>query len=311
MKSIYMDIVKYNMLLTSELIKVMKILEENDIKAIAFKGPTLAQLAYGDVTLRQYVDLDILIKEKDLEKVYDVLVCNNFNSMVKKEFINNKLFLEKNSDITFVNENNGINIEIHWKLFRTKFSSNLNNENFFDGKHKIKINNYDINVFNAEILLVYLCMHGSKHKWERIEWISDIDKLLSKEQNINWKVVLEIAKSYNCLKMLYLGLYVSYLLFDTAISNINGKELEKQTYKNMINHIFKEITNINYLRSETDKNLDSIKFHYHLNETFFEKIKFLKKTFLEISDNDTKNFNSNSLITHYIMKSIRLIKKYI
>ncbi len=311
MKSIYMNIVKQNMLMTSELIKVLKLLEENDIEAIPFKGPILSELAYGDVISRQYVDLDILIKEKDLEKVYDLLVCNNFNSMVKKEFINNKLFLEKNSDITFVNENNGINIEIHWKLFRTKFSSKLNNENFFDGKHKIKINNDDINVFNAEILLVYLCMHGSKHKWERIEWISDIDKLLSKEQNINWKVVLEIAKSSSCLKMLYLGLYISYLLFDTSISNINGKELEKQTYKNMINHIFKEITNINNLRAETDKNLDSIKFHYHLNETFFEKIKFLKKTFLEISDNDTKNFNSNNILFHYIIKLKRLFKKYL
>ena len=58
------------MLLTSELIKIMKLLEENDIKAIAFKGPTLAQLAYGDVTLRQYVDLDLLV-ELDLEHIQD------------------------------------------------------------------------------------------------------------------------------------------------------------------------------------------------------------------------------------------------
>lgn len=62
----YMNIVKHNMLLTSELIKIMKLLEENDIEAVSFKGPILAQLAYPDITLRQYADLDILIKKEDV-----------------------------------------------------------------------------------------------------------------------------------------------------------------------------------------------------------------------------------------------------
>ena len=56
-----MDIVKYNMLLTSELIKIMKILEENDIKAIAFKGPPLAQPPSDDLTLRHSVHLALLV----------------------------------------------------------------------------------------------------------------------------------------------------------------------------------------------------------------------------------------------------------
>ena len=67
-----MDIVKQNMLMTSELIKVLKILEENNIEAISFKGPVLSQLAYGDVVSRQYCDLDILINIKDFESVVNL-----------------------------------------------------------------------------------------------------------------------------------------------------------------------------------------------------------------------------------------------
>ena len=72
MKQHYMDIVKQNMLMTSELIKVLKILEENNIEAISFKGPVLSQLAYGDVVSRQYCDLDILINIKDFESVVNL-----------------------------------------------------------------------------------------------------------------------------------------------------------------------------------------------------------------------------------------------
>ena len=73
MKQTYMDIVKQNMLMTSELIKVMKLFKENDIESIAFKGPTLSQNAYGNISLRQYCDLDILLKKDDVYKVYDLL----------------------------------------------------------------------------------------------------------------------------------------------------------------------------------------------------------------------------------------------
>ena len=51
------------MLMSAELIRIMKLLEKNDIKALAFKGPVLSQMVYGDITLRQYVDLDVLIRK--------------------------------------------------------------------------------------------------------------------------------------------------------------------------------------------------------------------------------------------------------
>ena len=47
-----MIVVMNNMRMTAELILVMRLLEENSIDAMAFKGPTLAQLAYGNITLR-------------------------------------------------------------------------------------------------------------------------------------------------------------------------------------------------------------------------------------------------------------------
>ena len=73
LKPINMSIAQRNMLMSSELIKIMRLLEENHIEALAFKGPALAQTAYGDITLRQFGDLDILIREKDRSRVIDLL----------------------------------------------------------------------------------------------------------------------------------------------------------------------------------------------------------------------------------------------
>lgn len=310
MKQNYMDIVKQNMLMTSELIKVIKILEENGIEAISFKGPVLSQMAYGDVVSRQYCDLDILVKEKDLNKSFVLLENNYFKSSLNKDLIFNKLFLEKNSDISFINDKNNLSIELHWKLFRNKFSSDINNKDFFNSKNKLEINNQELYIFNYELLLVYLCMHGSKHRWERIEWITDIDRLL-KNYDINWEIAYLIAKKYTCVKMLNLGLYISKELYNTFIPEIFLKDMKQKTYKNMIDYILNEMPKINDYKKETSKNFASIKFHYNLNETFYEKLLFLKKTYLEISNNDTASFNSDSVLLHYLNKPIRLIKKYV
>ncbi len=66
----YLGIVQRNMLMSAELIRIMKLLEENGIEALAFKGPTLAQMAYGDITLRQ---VRLHMKYDGLKKVPDPL----------------------------------------------------------------------------------------------------------------------------------------------------------------------------------------------------------------------------------------------
>lgn len=310
MKLRNLDIIKQNMMMTSELIKVLKILEKNNIEAIPFKGAVLSQLAYGDVVYRQYVDLDILVKEEDLRKTFEILEENYYKASLEKEFIFNKLFLDKNSDISFINQKNNLCIELHWKLFRNKFSNGINNKDFFDLKNKLEINSYELYIFNNELLLVYLCMHGSKHRWERIEWITDIDRLL-RNYDIDLEIAYQIAKKYNCVKMLNLGLYINYKLYDTFIPQKYLNRLKKESYEKMIAYIFSEIIKTTNNKNETTRNFDSVKFHYSLNETFYEKILFLKKTYLEISNNDTASFNSDSILLHYLNKPIRILKKYL
>src|SRR5258707_8252038 len=69
--------------LTGELIKVLEFLGANGIRAIPFKGPTLAIRAYGDVGLRQFGDLDILVHKEDVSRVRDLLISSGFKPAPK------------------------------------------------------------------------------------------------------------------------------------------------------------------------------------------------------------------------------------
>ena len=49
--------------MTGLLLQTLDLLQESGIQAVPFKGPALAVQAYGDLSLRQYDDLDLLIHE--------------------------------------------------------------------------------------------------------------------------------------------------------------------------------------------------------------------------------------------------------
>jgi hypothetical protein len=128
MKQTYMDLVKTNMLMTSELIKVSNLLEENGIKSIAFKGPILSAMAYGDIISRQYVDLDILVDENKLLDAIKFLENNEYK--LEDDF---KLdLLKKNRSIfhdVTLRKNNIINIELHWRLFSDEYMTGISDLN--------------------------------------------------------------------------------------------------------------------------------------------------------------------------------------
>ena len=51
--------------LIAKQLRVVKLFKENGVRVALFKGPLLAQMAYGEISLRQAGDIDLLIARRD------------------------------------------------------------------------------------------------------------------------------------------------------------------------------------------------------------------------------------------------------
>jgi hypothetical protein len=49
--------------LTAELCRLISLFAAADIAAIPYKGPVLGLFAYGNIALRRFVDLDVIVKK--------------------------------------------------------------------------------------------------------------------------------------------------------------------------------------------------------------------------------------------------------
>lgn len=224
LKTHYLSISQRNMLMSAELIRIMKLFEDNSIKAFAFKGPALAQMAYGDITLRQYCDLDIMVKKEDIYKIDRLLKDRGYQRIVKLSPIQEKVYIQNTKDLGFYHKKNGLHLEIHWSLFNKDYPLQFDSDNIWKDLQTIKINQEEIKTFPIEELLPYLCIHGSKHLWDRIEWIKDID-LLIRKQNIDWETVMKKIDGSGFEVMICLGLFLAMHVFKAPLP------------KNIIDHI--------------------------------------------------------------------------
>ncbi|HEX8336323.1 MAG TPA: nucleotidyltransferase family protein, partial [Pyrinomonadaceae bacterium] len=62
-----------NTLLAGELARLVRLFQSEGVPLLAYKGPALAQQVFGDITLRRYVDLDVIVRRRDARRAGGLL----------------------------------------------------------------------------------------------------------------------------------------------------------------------------------------------------------------------------------------------
>ena len=193
---------------TAELLKVLECLEENGIQAIPFKGPTLALQAYGDVGLRQFGDLDVLVRKQDVLRVRELLISRGFKSTPELTNAQQAALLRFGCAWNFENEQ-GVVLDVHWRFVEQLFAFEIDVNGLWDRLEPIAIGGKQLRTLSSEDLLLILCLHGFTHFWERLGWICDVASLIDSRKDMNWQLVLENANTLGARGILSLGLFLA------------------------------------------------------------------------------------------------------
>jgi hypothetical protein len=206
-----------NMSLTDELFRILQIFELHNIPAIPYKGPVLAASVYGDIALRQFSDLDILIQERDVLKVKDLLMSQGYRPEIKLNNTQEKVFLRFQRDCKFFRDDSRSIVEIQWGITQRYFPVVSDIKHLWERLETESIDGKDVKTFSPEDYVLILCLHGFYHCWERLEWICDIAELIRVHQKMDWIRVMEQARAQGIERILLLGLLLTSDLLKVAI----------------------------------------------------------------------------------------------
>jgi hypothetical protein len=204
---------KSNIYLLRELMRILELFNAESIRALAFKGPVLGQMVYGDVGLRQAGDLDILIAKEDFTRTKELLQSNSYLMAPQLTASQQRSHLGFHCEIQFLNHDQFSVVDLHWGLTPKTFPFLLGFEDLWSRRQGIRLAGQSIETFSNADLLLYLCVHGAKHYWSRLEWIAAIAELVRSTHARDWAVVLDRASETKSRKILSLGLLLASNVF--------------------------------------------------------------------------------------------------
>jgi hypothetical protein len=200
----------WNLVLVGELRSLAQLFEENGVLYIPYKGPTLAALVYGDFSLRQCDDLDILVHKRDIFKIKELLAPGGYRPEFDLSPSQEQAYLESNCEYNFYSETKRIHLEIHWDFLPNYFAFPFDLEASWERLTPVPIVGKTLFTFSREDLLLSLCAHyGFKHQWERLGWICDYARLAEGLPETVWEQTLNRARRMGIERGLFLGLYMA------------------------------------------------------------------------------------------------------
>ncbi|HVZ47872.1 MAG TPA: nucleotidyltransferase family protein, partial [Gemmatimonadaceae bacterium] len=99
-----------------ELRDVLRHLEAADIHALPYKGPVLAFDAYGDVTMRDSADLDIVVAAPDIDRAAAVLGAHGYRPADGRAWRDARATNEWQAQVTLRRDGGRLPLDVHWRF---------------------------------------------------------------------------------------------------------------------------------------------------------------------------------------------------
>src|SRR5215207_7938277 len=211
------DNARRNLLLTAKLLKLLALFEAEGIKAVPFKGPLLALSAYGDSAMRQFSDLDLLIRPADVPHARAILVGHGYAPQFSLDERQEARYIKRRNEHLFTNESEGVHVDLHWSLSPRWLHPDKGGEGVWARVGQTTVAGRIVHALDPNDLLLFLCVHGSKHCWSQLGMVWDVATLLLRATAADRKVLFARAREQRSTRMLRLGLHVASALFDVEL----------------------------------------------------------------------------------------------
>ena len=217
-----------NFSLVQELISVLKVLETENISAITFKGPITAISAYGDLSLRTFGDLDLLVHPDDFLRLRKIAIehgyhCDRLMAPEERACLK-KLSPEKQAsyfksekEFSLVNPKNCIFLDIHQGILSKQFAPLFDTRWIWDYTQTIKVGGRQVLSLKPEVQVLILCAQGAEDYWNQLGKICDVAMLVHRHPELDWDALIMLSKQLDVLPRILLGLALINSLYGVAL----------------------------------------------------------------------------------------------
>lgn len=181
-------------LMLAALSRVSAALDAADVEAVVLKGPVLAERFYPPDVFRPSTDLDVLVRERDLDLAVAALEPLGY---LPSDPPARALYHRKHHyHITLGTGAEGFPLELHFFAHRTAGAcvpadALIERSEAFETSGGARVR-----VLRAEDEVVYLAAHAAKHLEPDLRLLNDLALLIGRAPDLDWAIVAARAEAY-------------------------------------------------------------------------------------------------------------------
>lgn len=305
--------------------RLIFLLKENNISVITYKGTAFSKQFFGNISMRQSSDIDLVIDSDDIPQAIKILEKDGFITYQKEYYhwIGHKKFIKKHKDFSFdkyIGTKRIHHVELHFNIIN-KSTHLSNNSNIFDKKDKSKclLFQKEVDCLNPIIHFRAITLHHMlMDQMGYLKTVVDICQILIhldilKKQNeidsFKQSIINELNENYN-LDSIY-----------EIIKELIGIPFGENKKEITANILIKRILYSSYRKVRENKNplFDTISYNYKqikYTSNFYkkrkDKIVYLFKNLISITYPQPDDYlairlNKNFYFLYYFIRPFRLL----
>lgn len=308
LKGLYEKNAARSIFLTAELHRILNLFESEGVEGMPYKGPSIAMSIYGNLSLRQFSDLDILVRQHDVWRSHELLISLGYQPHFKITKRQLPAFLKLGYVQSFSRDQGRSIVELHWAIASRFFMFALDTNRFWSRLVQMNLMGKQVMAPIPEDLMLILCVHGAKDLWERLEWICGIAEMIRKHDDLNWDGVVQEAKDSGAERILYLGCYLAREFFEVELPGaIAGKIAGDHVLPNLAAQVRQTL-----IEGQPPSLRQRIIFHVRTKDRGVDRIRYCTRLLFTSTPVDWQLLTLPTSLSflYPLLRPFRLVKKY-
>ena len=186
------------------------------IPVIALKGPLLGRRIYGEAWLRSIRDLDILVRQEDVDRTLDLLASLGYAHDPNLDARAQALLRRYAGQYLMLHPSRAP-VEPHWLLAPRTLAFGLDHHRMWQDARPTVFRGEPCLELSPEDTLLALCLHGAKDRWQSLKHVVDVAFFLDAHPHLAWDRLADRAAAEGCRRVLGLGLRLAHSLLGASV----------------------------------------------------------------------------------------------
>jgi hypothetical protein len=156
--------------------------------------------------MRGFCDLDILVAEPDVRRALGIMSELGYRADYSLSPAQEAKYFRTTCEYNFLHESNQTQVEIHWQIVPAQLGLTFEFERLWSRTKFLPMGGSQLPVLSPEDALLVVSVHGFKHLWACLKWVSDVANILSSPEELDWIYIVSEAERIGAMRIVLVAL---------------------------------------------------------------------------------------------------------